>query len=141
LCVDSLAQSFLNKISQGGSATSAFREIAEMESGKLSDSVSKIQEYKDRAFVVRRGHHLASNFAERKNLRLGVPVVAITALVGTSIFGTTPRQSKHSDQDCGWCLVDQRDGACSAADLLGLQRKGSQAQRGRSTLRGRLESS
>jgi hypothetical protein len=57
--------------------------------GKISDDISlKIAEYQNRAFVTRRSHYLASSIAERKNFLLGIPVVVITALVGTSIFGT-----------------------------------------------------
>jgi hypothetical protein len=52
------------------------------------DISSKIVEYKNRASVNVRSHYLASTIAERKNFWLGVPVVVITALVGTSIFGT-----------------------------------------------------
>jgi hypothetical protein len=57
--------------------------------GKISEDISlKIAEYQNRAFVTRRSHYLASSIAERKNFWLGIPVVVITALVGTSIFGT-----------------------------------------------------
>jgi hypothetical protein len=57
--------------------------------GQISEDISsKITEYQNRAYVTRRSHYLASSLAEQKNFWLGIPVVIITALVGTSIFGT-----------------------------------------------------
>ena len=60
-----------------------------MSIGKIAEDISfKIGEYKNRASVNRRSHYLASLVDGRKNSWLGVPVVIITALVGTSIFGS-----------------------------------------------------
>jgi hypothetical protein len=57
--------------------------------GKVGEDVSsKIIDYRNRASVTRRSHYLASSIADRKNFWLGIPVVVITAVVGTSIFGT-----------------------------------------------------
>jgi hypothetical protein len=56
---------------------------------KMTDDISaKIIEYRNRASVTRRSHYYASSAADKKNSLLGIPVVVITALVGTSIFGT-----------------------------------------------------
>ena len=58
-------------------------------SANASDDLSlKIIQYRDRAAVTRRCHYLASTKADENNMRLGIPVVVITALVGTSIFAT-----------------------------------------------------
>jgi hypothetical protein len=48
----------------------------------------KVFEYRSRASVTRRAHYLASDSNELNNKLLGVPVVVITAVVGTTIFGT-----------------------------------------------------
>ena len=60
-----------------------------MTMGKVGEDISsKIIEYRDRASINRRSHYLASSNADQKNFWLGIPVVVITAVVGTSIFGT-----------------------------------------------------
>lgn len=50
--------------------------------------ISKIIEYRNRASVTRRSQYLASAQSAQYNMCLGIPVVLITALVGTAIFGT-----------------------------------------------------
>jgi hypothetical protein len=60
-----------------------------MSLGKVGEDISrKISEYKNRASISIRCHYFSSTIAEQKNYWLGAPVVIITALVGTSIFGT-----------------------------------------------------
>jgi hypothetical protein len=57
--------------------------------GDTSGDISlKIIEYRNRASRTRRSHYIASAKADENNFRLGIPVVIITAVVGTSIFAT-----------------------------------------------------
>jgi hypothetical protein len=47
-----------------------------------------LKEWRDRAEATSRTHYAMANRYSRRNMVLGVPVVGLTALVGTSVFAT-----------------------------------------------------
>jgi hypothetical protein len=47
-----------------------------------------LKEWRDRAEATAKTHYAMANRYSRRNMVLGVPVVALTALVGTSVFAT-----------------------------------------------------
>lgn len=54
----------------------------------MKDLLNKASEYRETYGIVGRGHYLAADHKRALNRYLGVPVIVITAVVGTTIFGT-----------------------------------------------------
>jgi hypothetical protein len=54
----------------------------------MADVAEKVSYYKTRAHRKARSHYLAAKYCQRRHTLLGVPVVAGTSIVGTSIFAT-----------------------------------------------------
>ena len=54
----------------------------------MKDLLDKAAEYRDTYGIVGRAHYLAADHKQALNRYLGVPVIVITAVVGTTIFGT-----------------------------------------------------
>jgi hypothetical protein len=54
----------------------------------MEDILARADRYRLRAHRKARAHYLASKRAHSMHLRLGVPVVVSTTIVGTTIFGT-----------------------------------------------------
>jgi hypothetical protein len=66
----------------------------------MTDILDQVTEYIRNYAIVARGHYLASQRAGRFNSLLGVPVVALTAIVGTSIFSTLDQSL-----ETGWKIL------------------------------------
>lgn len=54
----------------------------------MEDILAKALEFTDKYRIVGRAHYLSADHYARLNKILGIPVIIITALVGTTIFGT-----------------------------------------------------
>jgi hypothetical protein len=54
----------------------------------MNDILEKALEYASKYRVIGRAHYLASDRYARFNRGFGIPVIVITAVVGTTIFGT-----------------------------------------------------
>src|SRR5262245_38735742 len=54
----------------------------------MNDILDKAQEYERTYHTVGRAHYLASDHCAALNRLFGIPVIIITAVVGTTIFGT-----------------------------------------------------
>jgi len=54
----------------------------------MKEILDKSLEYAAKYRVIGRAHYLAADYYARLNKLLGIPVIVITAAVGTSIFGT-----------------------------------------------------
>jgi len=57
----------------------------------MKDVLEKASEYRIRYGLLGRAHYLAAARLSRLNRLLGVPVIVITAVVGTTIFATLDR--------------------------------------------------
>ncbi|WP_157124267.1 SLATT domain-containing protein [Nocardia pseudovaccinii] len=62
------------------------------DNASLIDVLSLLDRYRLRAHRMSRAQHIAAKRADAMNRILGVPVVALSALVGTSIFATLRAQ-------------------------------------------------
>jgi hypothetical protein len=59
----------------------------------MRDVLERATDYQRTYAIVGRGHYLAAERLARLNRWLGIPVVVITAVVGTTIFGTINQQN------------------------------------------------
>lgn len=66
----------------------------------LQDILTKALEYEQLYQTVGRAHYLAADHHAALNRYLGLPVIVITAVVGTTIFGTL-----SSDPSPGWKIA------------------------------------
>ena len=81
----------------------------------MDDIMQRLLDYKRSYAIWARGHYLASARQAHRNYRLGVPSVVISAVVGTSIFGTI-----GSSPELGWRIAAGLF-SISAAILASLQ--------------------
>jgi hypothetical protein len=54
----------------------------------VQDILDQANRYRVRAHRKARSHYLAGKMSQAKNIRLGVPVMVTTTIVGTTIFAT-----------------------------------------------------
>ncbi len=66
----------------------------------MTDVCLQIKIYTRQCLINSRAHYLASDKYKGHGVMLGVPVVILSAIVGTSIFGTL-----QSNVDIGWRIV------------------------------------
>jgi len=66
----------------------------------MRDVLAKASEYQETYGIVGRAHYLAADRSRALNRWLGIPVVVITAVVGTTIFGTL-----NQNPDPGWKIT------------------------------------
>jgi len=66
----------------------------------MKDILSRCQKYQLYCTHIARAHYMVCENAAKWNNRLGVPVTVITAIIGTSIFGTI-----NNDPAIGWKIV------------------------------------
>jgi hypothetical protein len=81
----------------------------------LQDILLRAEVYRRNCEVIARAHYMRSDELEKSNFKLGIPVLAATTIVGTTIFGTL-----QSNPVIGWKIAT---GIISigAALLSGLQ--------------------
>jgi hypothetical protein len=66
----------------------------------MDDVLEQAAKYRRTYAIVGRGHYLAAERYAALNRRLGIPVVIITAVVGTTIFGTL-----NENPDLPWKIL------------------------------------
>jgi hypothetical protein len=66
----------------------------------MNEILAKASEYENTYHVVGRAHYIAADRFTRFNRMFGIPVIVITAIVGTTIFGTL-----NQNPNAGWKIV------------------------------------
>ena len=85
------------------------------------DSLDLAAKWYERAASTQHGHYLAALHYSRLNYWLGIPVIILTAGVGTSVFASLQQQADQPSETVTWFKVAVGLASVSATVLAALQ--------------------